>query len=107
MASVFSLTSRANGLRSSTRLGLSDNKALNYAHYSNDEFDALMHKADGERDLAARAKLMQQAEAILMRDQPMMPLLYYSAKNLISPKLKGWEPNVLDRHLGRYMSIEP
>jgi len=88
-------------------LGLSDNKTLNYSHYSNAEYDALMHKADGERDLVARAKLLAEAEAILMRDQPMIPLLYYSSKNLISPKLKGWESNTLDRHLARYMSIAP
>jgi oligopeptide transport system substrate-binding protein len=88
-------------------LGLSDNKALNYSHYSNPDYDALMAKAGGERDLGARARLMQQAEALLMRDQPMMPLLYYSSKNLISTRLKGWESNTLDRHLGRYLSIEP
>ena len=86
-------------------LGLSDNKTLNYSHYSNAAYDALMRKADGERNLANRASLLEQAEEILMRDQPMMPLLYYSSKNLISPKIKGWEPNVLDRHLGRYISI--
>ena len=88
-------------------LGLGDNKALNYSHWVNADFDALMRKADGERDLGARAKLLKQAEAIMMREQPLIPLLYYSSKNLISPKLKGWEPNTLDRHLGRYLSLAP
>ena len=88
-------------------LGLGDNKTLNYPHWVNADFDALMHKADGERDLGARAKLLSQAEAIMMREQPLIPLLYYSSKNLISPKLKGWEANTLDRHLGRYLSLAP
>ena len=88
-------------------LGLGDNKTLNYPHWVNSDFDALMRKADGERDLGARAKLLNQAEAIMMREQPLIPLLYYSSKNLISPKLKGWEANTLDRHLGRYLSLAP
>jgi oligopeptide transport system substrate-binding protein len=43
----------------------------------------------------------------VLRDQPMMPLLFYLTKNLVSPKIKGWQANTLDRHLTRYLSIEP
>ena len=85
----------------------SQNKALNYAHYANPDYDALLNKAAGERDLAARAKLLGAAEAILLRDEPIMPLLYYSSKNMISSKLQGWQANILDRHLTRYLSIAP
>jgi oligopeptide transport system substrate-binding protein len=88
-------------------LAESGNKGLNYSRYSNPDFDALMRKAATERDLAARAKIMAAAEAILTRDQPIMPLLFYSSKNLISPKLKGWESNILDRHPARYLAIAP
>lgn len=88
-------------------LGLSDNKGLNYANYSNPEFDALMAKATRQTDLAARAETLHQAEAIFVRDEAFMPLLYYSAKNLVSDRLQGFEQNVLDRHLTRYLSIKP
>ena len=88
-------------------LAQSDNPKLNYAHYSNPDFDADMKKAASERDLKKRAAIFADAEDMLLRDQPIMPLLYYTSKNLISPKLKGWESNILDRHPTRYLSLTP
>ena len=82
-----------------------DNSGLNYSHYANPDYDALLRRAAGERDLGARAKILAEAEAILLRDQPMMPLLFYLSKNLVSPRVKGWRANVLDRHPTRYLSI--
>ncbi len=86
-------------------LAESDNKGLNYASYENREFDGLMKRAASEKDLAARARLLQQAEAVFMRDVPFLPLMYYGSKNLVSDKVGGWEPNVLDRHLSRFLTI--
>jgi oligopeptide transport system substrate-binding protein len=88
-------------------LAESDNVGLNYAHYDNAEYDALMRQAAGERDLDKRAAILAHAEALIARDQPMTPLLYYLSKNLVSPKVEGWRENVLDRHLTRYLSIKP
>jgi len=88
-------------------LGDSANKKLNYAHYSNPDFDADLKKAQEERDLVKRAHDLADAEQLLLNDQPIMPLLFYASKNLVSSKLKGWEPNILDKHLARYLSIEP
>lgn len=84
-----------------------DNKGLNYATYRNDAFDALMRKAAGQGDLKARAATLREAEAILMADQPLAPLLFYSSKTLVSPRIAGFESNVLDRHLTRFLSIKP
>ena len=86
-------------------LAESDNKGLNYASYENAEYDGLMRKAAAEKDLAVRAKLLQQAEAVFMRDVPFLPLMYYGSKNMVSDKVGGWEPNVLDRHLSRFLTI--
>jgi ABC-type oligopeptide transport system substrate-binding subunit len=84
-----------------------DNVGLNYSRYSNPAYDALLAKAEAERDLGQRARILAEAEAMLLRDQPIMPLLFYSSKNLISPKVSGWKPNLLDRHLTRYLSVAP
>jgi ABC-type oligopeptide transport system substrate-binding subunit len=83
-----------------------DNFGLNYSHWSNPTYDALLAKASDERDLAARAKILAEAEALLLREQPVAPLMFYSSKNLVSRRVSGWKPNLLDRHLGRYLSIE-
>ncbi|MCP8938581.1 peptide ABC transporter substrate-binding protein [Alsobacter sp. SYSU M60028] len=87
-------------------LAESDNKGLNYASYANPEYDALMKKAAGTKDLQARAKILQQAEAVFLRDQPYLPLLFYGSKNLVSDKVSGWESNTLDRHLSRFLTIK-
>ena len=42
----------------------------------------------------------------LMRDTANMPLLYYSYHDLVSSKLSGWEPNVMDVHPSRFVSKE-
>ena len=84
-----------------------NNQGLNYATYKNADYDALMQKAAITQDLKARAEILKQAEVLFMRDEPFLPLLYYGSKNLVSPKLKGFEPNVLDRHLSRFMSVQP
>jgi oligopeptide transport system substrate-binding protein len=35
-----------------------------------------------------------------------MPLLYYANHNIVSPKLKGFVDNVMDKHPSRYISKE-
>ncbi|MDQ4060320.1 MAG: peptide ABC transporter substrate-binding protein [Pseudomonadota bacterium] len=85
----------------------SDNKGLNYANYINPDYDALMKKAGSETDLEKRAEILRQAETIVMRDQPYIPLLYYGSKNLVSPKVEGWEDNIRDVHPTRFLNIRP
>lgn len=88
-------------------LGLSDNRGLNYPSWENKAFDEAMARASTLTDPAARARQLHEAEKILVDQQAFLPLLYYGSKNLISPKVEGWRPNVLDRHLARYLSIKP
>ena len=88
-------------------LGQSDNKGLNYATYANADFDALMKKAAATTDIAERGKILLEADKIFMRDEPFLTLLTYESKNLVSKKISGWEPNTLDRHLARYLSVAP
>ena len=78
----------------------------NYGEYSNKEYDALLAAAAIEADPAKRMKQMSDAEAILMRDAPVMPLFYYSNHNLVSTRIKGFEDNVMDSHPSRYISKE-
>ena len=82
-----------------------DNPRLNYASYANPAFDALMDRAAGTVDAEERKAILHRAQAILERDQPNIPLMYYSAKNLISDGLKGWKDNILDIHLSRWMKL--
>lgn len=76
----------------------------NYGRYSNAKFDELMAKAANERDLATRAGYMHEAEKIAMDEFGAMPIYWYVSKNVVSPKISGFEDNTQDIHRVRWMS---
>jgi oligopeptide transport system substrate-binding protein len=85
----------------------SDNTRLNYSHWKNAEYDALMARAADETDLARRAEILAKAERLLLAEAPIIPLLFYESKDMVSRRVKGWRDNLLDRHLGRWLKVEP
>lgn len=85
----------------------SHNTGFNYARYKNPEFDALMRGAAEDLNLETRAKTLHAAEAVIMRDLPFIPLLYYSNRNLISDKLSGFVPNLRGANATRFTALKP
>jgi oligopeptide transport system substrate-binding protein len=65
-----------------------------------------MAEASRTADLAARADLLRQAEAVAMADMPNIPIYYYVSKDLVAPYVKGWVDNTKDIHRTRWLSIE-
>jgi oligopeptide transport system substrate-binding protein len=63
-----------------------------------------MNKAATTADAAERSKLLTQAEEIFLRDTANIVLLFYSFHNIVSPKLTGWEDNIMDQHPTRFIS---
>jgi peptide/nickel transport system substrate-binding protein/oligopeptide transport system substrate-binding protein len=88
-------------------LGQSDNQVLNAASFTNTSYDRLMHEAQAEGLPERRRAILHDAEALLLDEQPFLVLLTYKSRNLVSPKLKGWDENVRDNHPGRFVSIMP
>lgn len=82
------------------------NPGFNYPRWSNKEYDALMDKASKTQDLHERSKILSEAEQIFLKELPAIPILYYSSRALVSDQLKGWEDNIQNVHLTRYLSIE-
>ncbi len=78
---------------------------LNDTDYSNPTYDALMDRISNSNDNAARFAMFHKAEAILNEDAPVVPVYYYVSTDLIKPYVKGWQSNVTNRHLSRYMYI--
>jgi ABC-type oligopeptide transport system substrate-binding subunit len=79
---------------------------LNYARWSNPAYDALMAKAEGQADLGLRARTLAEAERLLLSEEPVIPLLFYESKTMVSRRVKGWTDNLLDRHLARYLTLD-
>ena len=75
----------------------------NDAGYNNPRYDRLLEQISTERIPARRRNLMVEAERILLADQVVLPVYVYVTKRLIDPTLKGWQPNIMDFHLSRYL----
>ena len=78
---------------------------MNYGDYHNPKFDALVDQASNTNDAATRFKLFHEADAILNEDAPLLPAYFYKSGHLIKPYVKGWQSNITDRNLSRYMYI--
>lgn len=68
----------------------------NYTRYNNPAFDALFEKAIAETDDSLRYELYRQADAVMMRDAPVVPLWYDVAVHLVQNNVQGFEPNALN-----------
>ena len=79
--------------------------SLNNTFYASERFDRLLAEA-AAADGAARMELLQQAEAQLVQDMPVIPLYYYVSRHLVSPAVDGFVDNVRDIHLSRYLNLE-
>ena len=78
----------------------------NQTGWSSKRFDDLMDRAARLLDAKDRMRAMQDAERILLDDGPVLPLFTYVNKGMLSRKVKGWYPNILDQHPLKYIRIE-
>jgi len=67
----------------------------NATGWANPDYDRLVREGSSEPDPARRIALFQQAEALLLRDQPAVPLYHGTHAFLIRPEVRGWEPALL------------
>ena len=77
---------------------------VNYGRYANAQYDALMNQADGTADLPARLKLYQRAEALAMRELPVIPLYSVMIRSLVDPRITGWIDNSRNVHNVRWLN---
>lgn len=77
----------------------------NDSGYDSAEYDSLLDRASIETDPRRRAELMQQAEAVLLEDLPIIPIYFYVSKHLVKPWLGGFQTNIMDHHYSKNMYI--
>ena len=77
----------------------------NDAGYNSPKYDSDLTTAQKTVDQPARLKVLQDAEKTFLDDYAMIPIYHYNTKHLVSTKVQGWEFNLLDIHLERYMDV--
>lgn len=79
----------------------------NYAGYLNPEYDRLLLQSNVTADPAARRKLLEQAETILVRDAPIIPIYDYVRRYLVAPGVEGWVTSGRGPTPSRFLSVKP
>lgn len=79
---------------------------FNYAEWSNKDYDALMDKSAVTTDLAERAKILAEAEEILLKEGAIVPLMYYSSTALVADRVQGCDDNLMNSHGTRWLSVK-
>lgn len=64
-------------------------------------YDSLLEQALATSEISERARLLQEAEALLLSELPLIPLYYYVTDGLRDPGLEGISANPLDLHFPR------
>lgn len=65
----------------------------NYSRYDSEEFHDLIVKAQQETDQAERSKLYEQAQVIVKKDAPWVPLVHSTPLLAAKAELKGYVPS--------------
>ncbi len=76
----------------------------NHSGWKNPEFDKLFDQANRTNDEAKRLNLLNQAEALVLKDVPFINVYMYTNFHLLRPEIHGFEKNLIDRPFIRYIS---
>ena len=79
---------------------------INDSGYNNPVYDDLLEKAAGKGDPLQRRHLLEDAEKLMLRDHPIIPLYFYVSKSLIKPHVKGYMGNLMDHHYTKHYRLE-
>ncbi|WP_414663463.1 peptide ABC transporter substrate-binding protein [Horticoccus sp. 23ND18S-11] len=77
----------------------------NQTGWSDPAYDALSNRANTLVDRAARAKVLAEAEALVLEAAPIIPVYFNTHVYLLHPAVKGWQPTPMDHTDYRYVSL--
>ena len=75
-----------------------DGNGNNNTGWVNKEYESILTDAASRNDPNQRLQRLSEAEEILTRELPAIPLAWYSRNYLHHPSVLGWHPLVLDNH---------
>lgn len=80
---------------------------LNWMGYDDAGYRQRLARADAAATQDARNAWLRAAEQRLLNDNAAIPLYFYTSKHLVARRVRGFEPNALDRHASRWLSLTP
>lgn len=78
----------------------------NHTGWANPAYDELMNRAIATPDPAARGRVLQQAELLMLAEAPCLPVYFNTHVYLRHPSVKGWRPNPMDHLDYRHVRLE-
>ncbi len=79
---------------------------MNNPGYASERYDGLLDQAAAEADIEKRRALLEEAERVMLDDLPIIPIYVYVSKHLVKPWVRGYTPNIMDRHYSKDLSIQ-
>jgi oligopeptide transport system substrate-binding protein len=78
----------------------------NWVGWTNAQYDALLDRSNLTRDPAERAAILREAETLMMKESPVIPIYYYVGRRLVSPRVKGWIDTPRGTTPTRFLTVE-
>jgi oligopeptide transport system substrate-binding protein len=78
----------------------------NWGNYKSPAYNRAVAEAQQDPNLVSRGEKLATAESILLHDEAIMPLYFWTSQNLIRPYLRGLKSNPLDYHRSRWITID-
>ena len=82
------------------------NRGNNKTGWEDNNYDALVAKANSTNNQVERYKLLNDAEKMLIDNMPIIPLYTYVRSYQLSPDVKGYNPHILDHHHPKFIYLE-
>jgi oligopeptide transport system substrate-binding protein len=79
--------------------------AHNNTNWGNERYDQLIERAGAEPDNARRMAYFQEAETLLLDEQPIIPIYFYVTSNLVNPRVRNFTLNPQDTHPLHVLSV--
>jgi oligopeptide transport system substrate-binding protein len=77
----------------------------NETGWSNAAFDKLIVDAGQCPDAAKRIEILREAEALLLKEAPVIPSYFYTRTRLVHPAVIGWQRRLLDDRMWKYFDL--
>jgi ABC-type oligopeptide transport system substrate-binding subunit len=84
---------------------MTEDSPQNFGRWSDLRYAELLNAAASESDAAKRRALLQQAEALMLQQYPLMPVYFYVTRRLVQPRIEAPAINPMNRTYSRYFRI--